>query len=76
MEAIYRAEAMRRAVDFGRDIEIATAASLACEPATEWRLRVHPPPNRPCLTARDFVPWRFSDAGLTTVWMVSKFRAE
>ena len=31
-------------------------------------------PYRRCTTDRDFVPWRFSDAGCQNAWIVSEFR--
>ena len=32
------------------------------------------PPHRRCTTDRDFVPWRFSDAGRISAWRVTSFR--
>src|SRR6266851_2768299 len=39
------------------------------------RLNLHKRPrHRRCPTSRDFVPWRFSDAGRRSVWIASSCR--
>src|SRR5882757_7809841 len=39
------------------------------------RLNLHKRPrHRRCPTSRDFVPWRFSDAGRRTAWIASSCR--
>jgi hypothetical protein len=38
------------------------------------RRQIHIAPAYRCPTNRDFLPWRFSDAGRKSAWMVSAFR--
>ena len=38
------------------------------------RLNLHSPQHRRCPTSRDFVPWRFSDAGRRSAWIASSCR--